>query len=122
MFGEKTGNLLIHGTGHLGKAAERNRLGRAAYRCRCSFAGRQRRARGGNAGRTSTPTSAVAGPRGGVVQLKLLGSVTRPPRPRRRVPRSTASGQGAAALIGIATISTSLSGPAPWRMGRPDCQ
>src|SRR5713226_7011473 len=51
-------------------------------------------------------------------QLKLLGSVTRPPRPRKRVPRRTASGQGATALIGTATISTSLSGPG----AQPDCQ
>src|SRR5262249_20274794 len=43
--------------------------------------------------------------------LRLLGSVTRLPRPRWRVPGRTASGQGATALIGIATISTSLSGP-----------
>src|ERR1044071_1223582 len=62
------------------------------------------------------------GPRRGVPQLKLLGSVIRPPRPRWRVPRRTASGQGAMALIGIATISTSLSGPAPALPGRPDCQ
>src|SRR6185312_16705627 len=51
-------------------------------------------------------------------QLKLLGSAIRDPRPRQRVPGRLASGQGAMALIGTATISTSLSGPGL----RPDCQ
>src|SRR4051794_3690069 len=56
-------------------------------------------------------------------QLKLLGSEARPPRPRRRVPRNAASREGATALIGIATISTSLSGPAATSTARwPDCQ
>jgi len=57
-------------------------------------------------------------PRRGARYLKLLGSATRLPRPRRRVPGRTASGQGATALVGIATISTSLSGPGT----QPDCQ
>jgi hypothetical protein len=71
-----------------------------------------------------TPAASTWWPcRGALCQLKLLGSVARPPRPRRRVPRRTASGQGTVALIGIATISTSLSGPAPLKkLDGPDCQ
>src|SRR5262249_25083195 len=62
-------------------------------------------------------------PDGGLrCQLKLLGSVTRPPRPRRRVPGRTASEQGAVALNGTATISTSLSGPAPVELTSPENQ
>src|SRR5215469_10748652 len=41
--------------------------------------------------------------------------MTRLPRPRRRVPRRLASGQGTTPLDRKATIPSSLSGPASWR-------
>src|SRR5712671_8125878 len=105
--------LAVHGGATFRKAAEHNRLSKRHRRCRWRTA-LDDRSRDEPEHRSTRPKGRAAASS----QLKLLGSVTRPPRPRKRVPRRTASGQGATALIGTATISTSLSGPG----AQPDCQ
>ncbi len=129
MGGQETGDLVVHVLGHLPKSS--GRIVTERRRPPRSVAPAGWRSKSPPAPQITEPRtqreqdgSALNGrPSGRLAQLRLLGSETRPPRPRWRVPRNAASGQGTAALIGIATISTSLSGPAPSRQtGGPDCQ
>ena len=119
ILGQKAGDLVVHVSGHLLRiAAERERYRPARpVSPPDGGANRPRRRKARNRGRSeSRDGSALRAARRGVsLSSDCLDRMTRPPRPRRRVPRNTASGQGATALLGIATISTSLSGPAPSR-------
>src|SRR5262249_49138273 len=97
MLGQEARDFLVHGPSPKQSTGARRFLKPA----RAMPTGLRRAAEtaGGRAASDpETPAGAAESSAAALRQLRLLGSVTRPPRPRWRVPRRTASGQGATAL------------------------